>query len=175
MIGKILTYLMRNKVEIILVMGLSVISLFLCMIALMNSLVFNIQVKDIAELFRVDMGQIGVMDFSFVKYEDNFANDIKEIKDIVREEYGLLCGAYSESYLWFDELMENEAYLECNREAYKGTFYEEDPDLSRVILVEPEIMDLVDCGIKKEDLYPVEMELLTKLLMVLARAKMHPS
>ncbi len=158
MIGKILTYLMRNKVEIILVMGLSVISLFLCMIALMNSLVFNIQVKDIAELFRVDMGQIGVMDFSFVKYEDNFANDIKEIKDIVREEYGLLCGAYSESYLWFDELMENEAYLECNREAYKGTFYEEDPDLSRVILVEPEIMDLVDCGIKKEDLYPVEME-----------------
>ncbi len=158
MIKKFLTYFMRNKVEIILVFGLSVISLFLCMIALTNSLVFKIQVKDITELFRVDMNQIGVMDFSFVKDEDNFANDIKEIKDIVREEYGLLCGAYSESYLWFDELLENEAYLECNRESYKGTFYEEDPDLSQVILVEPEIMDLVDCGIKKEDLYPVEIE-----------------
>ncbi|MBR4964888.1 MAG: hypothetical protein IKY53_00155, partial [Lachnospiraceae bacterium] len=66
MIKKFLTYLMRNKVEIILVFGLSVISLFLCMIALTNSLVFRIQVKDIAELFRVDMNQIGVLDFSFV-------------------------------------------------------------------------------------------------------------
>lgn len=154
MIKKFLAYLIRNRIEIILVMGLSVISLFLCMVALTNSLVFKTQVKDITDLFRVDMGQIGVMDFSHVNDEENFAKDIGEIKNTIRNDYGLTCAAYTETYLWFDELWNNEAYLECNRKEYKGTFYEEDPDLSNVILVEPEIMDLVCCGIKKEELYP---------------------
>lgn len=156
--SRFFNYLKRNKVQSILVMGLSIISLFLCLIALTNTFVLKAQIRDLQNIFQTDMDKIRVIDFSYVKDEDEFGYDIDEIKNTVRKDYGLMCGAYAESYIWFEELRNNEDYLECNREEYKGTFYEEDLDVSDVIMVDPEIMDIVDCGIHKEDLLTITID-----------------
>ncbi len=158
MMRRFLYYIARNRIQLILVMGLSIISLFLCLIALTNSFVFNAQIRDLEKMFQVDMDKIGVFDFSYVNDEDNFGYDIDEIKNTIKKDYGLTCGAYTESYIWLDELWNNEAYLECNRKEYKGTFLEEEPELSDIILVNPEIMDIVDCGIEKENLLPITID-----------------
>lgn len=153
--SRFLNYLARNKVQIILVMGLSIISLFLCVLALTNSFVFKAQIKDLKKIFQTDTDKIGVLNFSYVKDENRFGDDINEIKNIIRKDYGFICGAYTESYIYFEELWNNKVYLECNEEEYKGTFYEEYLSLSDVIMVDPEMMDIVDCGILKEDLLPI--------------------
>lgn len=155
---RIINCIVRNKIQIILVMGLSIISFFLCLVALTNSFVFKAQIRDLKKMFQADMEKIAVLDFSYVKDFDNFGYDIDEIKNNIRKDYGLICGAYAESYIVFEELWNEESYIECNREKYKGTFHEEDPELSDVILVDPDIMNIVDCGIEKDMLLPITID-----------------
>ncbi len=157
MMRKMINNITRNRIQIILVMGLSTISLFLCLIALTNSLVFKAQIRDLEKMFQVELDKIGVIDFSFVSDEKRFGYDIDEIKNTIRHECGLTCGAFAEYYIRLDELWNNETYIECNRKEYSGTFLEENPDLSDVVLVDPEIMDIVDCGIEKEKLLPIRI------------------
>lgn len=155
---RIINYLVRNKIQIILILGLSIISFFLCMDSLTNSFVFKRQIRDLKKMFQADLNKIVVFDFNYVKNFDDFGHDIDEIKNNIRKDYGLTCGAYEETYISFDELWNEESYIECNREKYKGTFHEEDPELSDVILVDPDIMNIVDCGIEKDMLLPITLD-----------------
>lgn len=158
MMRRMINDMARNKIQVILVMVLSIISFSLCLVALTNSFVFKAQIKDLKKMFQTDMDKIVVFDFSYVKDFDGFGCDIDEIKCSIRSDYGLTCGAYTETYIWFDELWNDETYVACNREKYKGTFHEEDPELSDVILVDPDMMEIVNCGIEKDRLLPITVD-----------------
>ena len=69
---RIINCIVRNKIQIILVMGLSIISFFLCLVALTNSFVFKAQIRDLKKMFQADMEKIAVLDFSYVKDFANF-------------------------------------------------------------------------------------------------------
>lgn len=147
--------LWRNKVRILLAFSLSFVSFCLCLILLMDRYAFEVQNSDICNMFSSNIADVGIVRNYYVKDEEGFGEELNNIKERVRNELGLHCGGYTECDITFDELEHNKDYIELNRKYFAGSFWEEFPEESMVIFVDPDILNIIDCNITSQMLEPV--------------------
>lgn len=152
---KIINGIIRNKGLISLGALLSFISFSLCLFALTNNYAFYAQMKGIGDIFSSDLDKTYVMEFSYVEDEALFAENINAVKEKIRNDYNISCGAFEETMSGFDELSTNPEYLKRNENAFKGTFYADTPDCADIITMDINMLDFVDVGITKNMLEPV--------------------
>lgn len=148
----------HNKKRTLFVLLLTYISFFLCMNAVTNSFAGYIQMKSIKSMFRGNINEIYRVGLRYVKDEDEFGNQIFEIKKRMNEEFHLICGGYEETGETFDELVSNEKYLEINRKYFEGTFYEEVSEISQIVFCDPEVFEMIHFGLESKDLEVQETE-----------------
>ncbi len=152
---KIINGILRNKGLITIGAVLSFISFSLCFFSLTNNYALYEQMQEIRDVFSSDLDKTYVMEFSYVEDEASFAEDINAIKEKIRNDYHISCGAYEETWSSFDELSTNAEYLKCNENVLKDTFYADMPDCSDMIVMDTDMLNFVDVGITKDMLEPV--------------------
>lgn len=152
---KWIKHIFADRIQILLTLALSIISFLLCFLALTNSFVFHQQVHDLNQLFRAPTSEVHVLNFSYIKDFSDFGPTIQKLKQDIRTGYHISCGSYTDTTLMFEELMSDPSYVDLNNEEFKSTFATEDPYLSNVILLDPELLDIIDCPLTKDMMLPI--------------------
>lgn len=156
MIKYIFKTMYMNKGRTTLIFILSLISFGLCMLALNNGFAFHSQQNMIKNMFTLPLDSIYRIDVSYIKNESDAGQIISNLKNKINTYADTTVGAYDETGVFFDELVNNEQFISLNLTAYEGTFREESPQIAEVIFIDPAITDFTSFSLKTSDFEPIQ-------------------
>ncbi len=165
MIGNLLSSLLHNKARVILMLVLTVITFTLSLITITNSYAIDTQIKTVKEMFKTSLDTTYKVDA--INFDDfnTVGNTLNEFKKYINEETSAICGAYDQTGVYFDELLDNKNFIYLNKTAYAGTFRENDPTIAETIFIDTELLSIIKSPLSQEDFNPVVKDNVTYLPM----------
>lgn len=151
MINRTISSLYKHKTNTLLVLALSIITYILILTTLTNSQSFNTQIKSVEEMFTEELDMIYRIDVSMIEDFDKSGINFNELKLYMNDILNMVCGSYDQSGEYFDELVDNYQYIELNKTLYKNTYRETTPNITDVVFIDIEILEMLNIQLTQKD------------------------
>lgn len=159
MIKRMMGYIHRNRVRLVLIQCLLVVSFFLMILVLMDTYAYLIQRDKNEKLYKYNTEEICRFDVIHIneKSFEKVGVGINDLKEHIRSDLGMAIGAYYETTEEFDELGDNHAFVARNKSLLKGTYEENFADMAKTIFLDPQLVAIIECGLNEEMFYPKQV------------------
>lgn len=158
MLREVFSSIRHNKARAVLILLMMSLTYFLALVTLTNSFAFYTQKSDVRRMFKTDLRETYLVDGLFIENEDSIGDDFEELKAFVNSRENSVYGAFEMIEMYFDELENNSSLIELNRKIQGEVSFESRLSVSEVIFIDPEIFDIIDFDLSKDDFLPVEKD-----------------
>lgn len=158
MLREVFSSIWHNKARAVLILLMMSLTYFLALVTLTNSFAFYTQISDVRRMFKTDLRETYRVDGFFIENEDSIGDDFEELKEFVNSKENSVYGAFQMTETYFDELENNSSLIELNRKIQGDVLFESWLSGSEVIFIDPEIFDIIDFDLSKDNFLPVEKD-----------------
>ncbi len=156
MIKILMKDLKYNKKEILILFILTTVVGFLVLITFTNSFAFKTQIGGVKSMFNIPLNNIYINDITYVENFENAGSVINNFKSSINQKDNVYCGAYDESGVYFEELKENNDFININKKIYKGTYRESALGIAEVVFVDEKLLEILNFNYDTKDFSLVE-------------------
>lgn len=158
MLREVFSSIWHNKARAVLILLMMSLTYFPALVTLTNSFAFYTQMSDVRRMFRTDLRETYRVDGLFIENEDRIGDDFEELKAFVNSRENSVYGAFEMIGMYFNELENNSSLIELNRKIQGEVSFESRLSVSEVIFIDPEIFDIINFDLSKDDFLPVEKD-----------------
>ena len=158
MIKNTLETIKHNKIWAIVIIVLSIVSFWIALNTFTNAMALYTQIDMVKEVLKEDeLDNIYTMKVNHTS--ENGAKVITDLKNFTASLDNTEVGAFYETDEFFEELSQNNNYININKNLYKGTYREQNPESSEIIYIDKEILDIQNTKLTKLPKYCADFPL----------------
>ena len=148
MIKNTLETIKHNKIWAIVIIVLSIVSFWIALNTFTNARALYTQIDMVKEVWKEDeLDNIYTMKVNHTS--ENGAKVITDLKNFTASLDNTEVGAFYETDEFFAELSQTNNYININKNLYKGTYREQNPESSEIIYIDKEILDIQNTKLTK--------------------------
>ena len=144
MIRDTLQTISHNKIWSFIIVVLSIISFLISLNAFTNAISLYAQIDMIKDIFKDNMID-NIYTLKITNIKENQAEIITDLKTFISKlDKDIYVGAFYETGEYFKELENNLEHVKRNEILYKGTYRENSPEISEIVYVDSQLLNMID-------------------------------
>ena len=144
MIRDTLQTIRHNKIWSFIIVVLSIISFLISLNAFTNAISLYTQIDMVKDIFKDNMID-NIYTLKITNIKEDQAEIITDLKNFISKlDKDIYVGAFYETGEYFKELENNSEYVKRNEILYKGTYRENSPEISEIVYVDSQLLNMID-------------------------------
>lgn len=144
MIRDTLQTIRHNKIWSFIIVALSIISFLISLNAFTNAISLYTQIDMVKDIFKDNIID-NIYTLKITNIKEDQAEIITDLKTFISKlDKDIYVGAFYETGEYFKELENNLEHVKRNEILYKGTYRENSPEISEIVYVDSQLLNMID-------------------------------